>query len=73
MGFSMEKRLGRKMKDSGIKMKDSGIKMKDSGRKMKDSGRKMKDSGRKMNIHIHYFTGRLCGNEYCCPCFKGNT
>ena len=30
----------------------------------KDWGRKMKASGRKMEIHIHYFTGRLCGNEF---------
>ena len=24
----------------------------------------MKASGIKMEIHIHYFTGRLCGNVY---------
>ncbi len=29
---------------------------------MKASGIKMKASGIKMEIHIHYFTGRLCGN-----------
>ena len=31
---------------------------------MKASGIKMKASGIKMEIHIHYFTGRLCGNVY---------
>ena len=34
------------------------------GIKMKASGIKMKASRIKMEIHIHYFTGRLCGNEY---------
>ncbi len=28
----------------------------------KSSNKKMKDSVKLMNIHIHYFTGRLCGN-----------
>ena len=32
----------------------------------------MKVSGIKMDIHIHYFTGRLCGNGYSHPLFCGS-